>query len=1048
MKISNKKFVCTCGKKIRISNAHLGKTGRCPNCDKKILVCKTFFEDESLSEDATLVDRTTIHSMPIIEKQFGEYEIEHKLGQGGMGIVYKAYETKIKRVVALKIISHGNENMVSRFQKEMEILGQLQHPNIVRLLSYGTEPQIYLTMEYLEGKPLSEIHNLSFQRIAKITQKVAMALQDAHDRGIIHRDIKPANIMLVNKEPKLMDFGLAKLQQDEEQISKTGELLGTVAYMSPEQAYGSALSNATDIYSLGATMYKLLTSRPPFEGDNNINIIFRVCYQDVVAPRALNPDIPVDLEAICLKCLEKDPRKRYASAKELADDIDNFLQGKSVIARPYTPLKKVYKYIGRHKVVFTLAFLCILICVVFTAVHIQYLKTSRLAAAEKHKASSKILAKFSAYNADITFNLGVTRESGLLTGRSLQFLEGLHGEDIDKIRDNTRQMLYRNLRHYGLVQRYLFDEKFPATQHIVFSGDGNSLVMINDSYIQIWDIRAHKIVARTQHSISQIVDVFVSANNHTFIVSANGQIYKYANERITLYCDVQKPISVIKFTFPYLYFASNKKLYALNIKEKDVALVNKNNKPITQIEVVASNIVCTSESHVQVYNTQTQKMHLWKKPKKMHSVALCHNGEYLVSYYEGYLQLFDLHGSRISRQKLGDFDYDNFGKVQLCTNPINDKIVLTIVHGQILITDFFDPQKPALIGYLSNTFRNFAIQPQAKYIATANKNGIYLWDRSFALHSVNISATKIRKLRFHHSHKLVVLQKQISVWWKNTKVWTSKLQDRILDFRIADDYIIVTTKTQTIIFTINGEIFYRCPQRQFVHIHGLKIIYYNKDNHCICIEDIQSKELQKLILPKESELTSLAANNRLDIFYTIVNNENTILNIANATLKITHSQNYSMAHKILKCIDDRAYIFSKNAHLKIMDNSGQVVEDINEVLDKWRIKKDYMVFLQNSHAIFFETNTARQITWLFPVENAYDVDFLGDSIVFACPKSIHIRNMAQRLTLKDFELHRLISSVEKDTNLSDYINQYPQKFSEQVFDGKLNENFQAEYPSY
>ncbi|WP_390882033.1 serine/threonine protein kinase [Candidatus Uabimicrobium amorphum] len=992
-------------------------------------------------------------------REFGDYEIEHKLGQGGMGIVYKAYETKIKRVVALKIISHGDENMVSRFQKEMEILGKLQHPNIVRLLSYGTDPQIYLTMEYLEGKSLAEINNLSFRQIAKVIQKVALALQDAHDRGIIHRDIKPANIMLVGKEPKLMDFGLAKLQQDDEQISKTGELLGTVAYMSPEQAYGNPLGNSTDIYSLGATLYKLLTSRPPFEGDNNINIIFRVCYQDAISPRALNPDIPVDLEAICLKCLEKDPRKRYSSAKSLADDLQNFLQGQSVTARPYTPIKKVYKFILRHKLTFALTTLCILLTIIFTVVHIQYLKKSRLQAAEKHKSSSKILAKFASYNADIKFNVGLTRESGLLTGRSLQFLEGLSGEDIGKIRNGTRKMLYRNLRHYGLVQRYLLNEEFPTVQHIAFNQNGDLLAMINEENLQIWDIPSHKIIAKIKHSIQEVSDIFMSEDKRTFIFGKNGIVYHYNGKKITEYCDVPKSISIVKWEFPDVYFVSGKNLHVLNIEDKKTTLIRECTQNITHLDISTNSVVYTSSSHVHVYNKHTHKIQKWRKPKKMRSMTLCHDGQYIASYYDGYLRLFDIQGNRISRKKQGNFEYDNFGKVELYTAPFNDNIVFTVSYSEIIITDFFVPENPALIGYFGNDFHQIAIHPHAKYVATTNKNGVYLWDRSFALQSFNIPTKKVRKLRFHRSQKLVVLQNQISVWRKDQKLWTSTIQNRIIDFRIDEDYIIVKTKLENIIFTMTGKVFYRCPQQRFLHIeaNGSTIVYYSKKDHCICVEDIKNKMLQKITLSEKMECTSLVVNSHRDIFYTLTNNNdngmkkdnyNTTLCIVDKQLKKIYSKKFSVSHEILKCIKDRIYVFTKDAHLKIIDRNGQVLENIVDVLNTWHIKEDYIVFLRNAHAIVFETNADRKVNWIFPVEGAYDVDFIQNTIVFACPRRIHVRNIAHRLTMDDFKLHKLISSTNNKKSLSDYVNEHPQKFTEQVFDGKLDENFETEYAEY
>ncbi|WP_372370516.1 protein kinase [Candidatus Uabimicrobium sp. HlEnr_7] len=1040
MKISNKKFVCVCGKKIRISNIQLGKTGSCPNCDKKILVSKTFFQEQSFSEDATFVDRTTMHSIPITEKEFGDYEIEHKLGQGGMGIVYKAYEKQIKRVVALKVISHGSESMVHRFQKEMEILGKLQHPNIVRLLSYGTTPQMYLTMEYLEGKVLTEINNLSFRQIARVIRKIALALQDAHEQGIIHRDIKPANIMLVGKEPKLMDFGLAKLQQDDEQISKTGELLGTVAYMSPEQAYGAPLTGATDIYSLGATIYKLLTLRPPFEGDNNINIIFRVCYKDVVSPRVLNPDIPVDLEAICLKCLEKDPRKRYTSANYLAEDLDNYLNGRSVVARPYTTIKKVYRYLVRYKLVFGLVLFCLLLSVTFTFLHIQHLEKSRLASAKKHRSSSTVLAKFAAYNAETKFRIGLIKESGIFSGKSLQFLKGLEGQSVDEIRRKNQEMLNRSLRHHGLVWQRKSDDKFSHVDKLIFNKNGNLLAALDfKGLIRVWDIKKNRKIAEIKHNISQMVTVVFTPKNDLLFICQNGLIHQYDFHKITLFGELNKSISKTSFVFPNIYFTSSNELYQFNVSSKKTILLASYKNNITELDATKKKILSATSRIVEILNVRTKKVQRWKKNAKLKSLKLCFNNSYLAGCQSGSLVILDLSGHQINKKNY------NISGGRIETHSKNDNIVIVVTPRHLMIVDISNPKKPSAIDHMNETVEQYSIQPQKKYIATSNKSGVFLWDRSFALDSSNvIFSKKIRKLRSHFG-KLVVLQKQISLRVNNKKVWESNILEKINDFYISKNHIVVETVNENIIYTMSGELFYRCPKKKFMRINGSgsQIVYYDEDDNCICIQETKDNSLKQMILPKETICTSLFTNHSFRIFLTT--NRNLLKIIDPQTFSTIYQKTFAITHRILKCLNGNAYLISKDFHLKVINGQGDILKNIPEVLNDWYVDDKFIVLFRNSYAIFFKTTVNKNIFALFPVEGATNVVFLGQKIIFVHPHKLHVCKMKN--IVQNFQINRLFPK-SKQTSFIKYISDYPQEFTENIFNGKLNENFEVEFFSH
>lgn len=258
------------------------------------------------------------------------YEILEKIGTGGMGAVYKVYNKDLGRIEALKVILRAEKNP-EYFLSEARIIAQLKHPNIVEIYNLGIPPAYYYTMEYLPGKSLKEIdkpiHD-NFSWLAKIFYKIAVALQYAHRQSIIHRDIKSSNIILVGDEPKLVDFGLAQIRGKCDR-----QEYGTEFYMSPEQTNGDSLDPRTDIYSLGVTLYELLAGVFPFpKGLEDI-----LSYHAAKNPKNFNPSIPDSLAKICLKCLEKNPANRYATAKELAEALQDFLT--SVEKNPQKPGK-------------------------------------------------------------------------------------------------------------------------------------------------------------------------------------------------------------------------------------------------------------------------------------------------------------------------------------------------------------------------------------------------------------------------------------------------------------------------------------------------------------------------------------------------------------------------------------------------------------------------------------------------------------------------------------------------------------------------------------
>jgi serine/threonine protein kinase/predicted Zn-dependent protease len=295
---------------------------------------------------------------PTMLGDFGDYELLEEIGRGGQGVVYRARQKSLNRTVALKVIGLGQwatEAHLKRFRREAEAAARLEHPSIVPIHEVGErDGSCYFSMKLVEGGQLDEVvrHSpMSTRQAAELIAKVARTVHYAHEHGILHRDIKPGNILLDAKgEPHLTDFGLARLVETESTVTRTKEVLGTPSYMAPEQAAGETgkLTSATDVYELGAVLYQLLTGHPPFAGGTTYETVKLLLETEPRRPRLLNPKVDRDLSAICLKCLEKDPKRRYPSALALAEDLEHWLKHEPIHAKRSGFFTHTRKWVRRH----------------------------------------------------------------------------------------------------------------------------------------------------------------------------------------------------------------------------------------------------------------------------------------------------------------------------------------------------------------------------------------------------------------------------------------------------------------------------------------------------------------------------------------------------------------------------------------------------------------------------------------------------------------------------------------------------------------------------
>jgi TolB-like protein/Flp pilus assembly protein TadD len=358
---------------MKIANRFCGKCGArffadAPQefCSACLLESGLFFEEGQEPINDESVDDSNSESMPDNYRSsragrmladFGDYELLEEMGRGGQGIVYRARQKSLNRTVALKIVGLGQwatKTHLKRFHLEAEAAASLDHPSIVPIYEIGErDGSCYFSMKLIEGAPLHvEVEPKQNPRsAADLIAKLARTVHYAHERGVLHRDIKPGNILVDAKgQPHLTDFGLARLVETTESVTRTREMLGTPSYMAPEQADGQTdrITNATDVYGLGAVLYHLLTGHPPFVGGTTYQIIRLLLESEPRHPRLWNPKLDRDLSTICLKCLEKDPERRYPTALALAEDLERWIKHEPIRARPIRLLARGQKWVRRN----------------------------------------------------------------------------------------------------------------------------------------------------------------------------------------------------------------------------------------------------------------------------------------------------------------------------------------------------------------------------------------------------------------------------------------------------------------------------------------------------------------------------------------------------------------------------------------------------------------------------------------------------------------------------------------------------------------------------
>ncbi len=467
--------------------------------------------------DAATLDGTAADTAeaPAVVRSFGDYELLAEVARGGMGVVYKARQKSLDRPVAVKMILGGQlatGTEVERFRTEANAAGNLDHPNIVPIYDVGAvEGQHYYSMKLIAGDNLARAvaadrwprqTREGRRAIARLVAQAARAVHYAHQRGILHRDLKPGNILLDRAGvPHLTDFGLAKRVGADSSLTHTGAVLGTPSYMPPEQAAGKKqLTTAADVYSLGAILYEMLTGQPPFRGDSPLEVMLQVREREPATPRQSNPGLEADLQTICLKCLEKDPARRYASAEALAEDLDRWLAGDPIAARPSTTWERALKWARRRPALAALVLVCLLSAALLLIGGLWFNAELQIALGQaQHKQRDLDAAKQDLEQTKAKLDGLIARANSM---RLVAHAEVVRPKDpglslllaIEAARLGPRYAAQNNALAQGLavcreVGRLLQPGDGFDIRMVHWFADGRRILTVSGTYVRIWDAR-------------------------------------------------------------------------------------------------------------------------------------------------------------------------------------------------------------------------------------------------------------------------------------------------------------------------------------------------------------------------------------------------------------------------------------------------------------------------------------------------------------------------------------------------------------------------------
>ena len=530
-------------------------------------------------------------------RYFGDYEVESELARGGMGVVYKAVQKSLGRTVALKMILAGelaSEMHVARFRTEAEAAAQLDHPGIVPIYEIGEHNgQHYFSMAYVDGSSLAECISrgpLPPRVAAEIVAAAAEAVQYAHERHVVHRDLKPANILMDGSRPKITDFGLAK-RLDQQSMTATGEVLGTPGYMAPEQAKNAeSAGTPTDVYGLGAILYAAVTGRPPFQAANVLETLRQLTETEPLAPRQLNPAVPADLETICLAALSKEPSRRYATARDMHDDLRRFLEDRPIHARPVATWEHILKWARRRPLIAGLASALLLTIGTGSLIIAGLWAAERSArvAATNSAAEAKVSERDALDARERAEEQARIAEANLVTSRlslaDLMYATGQRGEAerhyIAELRGASARGDKDRRAWWKLWKTY---EEHPRAgilpvggTHVTASSDNRFIAVINRDTIQVLDGTSYQVLHEFRSEFGALARVEFSPDGKWLVAN------HYSQAPLLVWNSQDARPQTVTLTPPAAEISGTMKLLASSVTDKPgLAMINQLNNSRT-----------------------------------------------------------------------------------------------------------------------------------------------------------------------------------------------------------------------------------------------------------------------------------------------------------------------------------------------------------------------------------------------------------------------------------------------------------------------------------
>ncbi len=467
---------------------------------------------------------------------FGDYELLEEIARGGMGIVYKARQRSLNRMVAVKMILAGqfaSKQIAQRFKAEAIAAAVLHHPNIVAVHEVGVhEGQHFFSMDFVEGQNLTQLvgnRPLLPKQAARYLKQIAEAIHYAHQQGILHRDLKPSNVLIdaATDQPRVTDFGLAKRMDGESSLTVTGQVLGSPNFMPPEQASGArgTVGRHSDVYGLGGILYFLLTARAPFQGETLEATIHQTLHAEPIAPRLLNASVPRDLETICLKCLEKEAGRRYATAHELAEELDRFLRDEPIHARPVARAERAWRWCRRKPALAaSLVAVVVLVLVVAIGSPIAAFRINQARKAEqvqlRRAEANELISRQYAYDADMNVAQLAVNEGDLF--RATQRLQRYRPENKSELRNLKSEIDLRGWEWHYLWNQCQGDQRHILGYHtngataVGVLSDGRAFSAGRDKCVRLWNLETGQPIDVLKHP-EAVIGAAASPDGHWLV---------------------------------------------------------------------------------------------------------------------------------------------------------------------------------------------------------------------------------------------------------------------------------------------------------------------------------------------------------------------------------------------------------------------------------------------------------------------------------------------------------------------------------------------------